>query len=133
LRQSGANVQLKAFIGLSGPYDLPLDDPRVVDKFASVGDGRDAKPFRLATAVTPPTLLLHGEADDLVGPEQSERLAERLRELGVPVTLRLYEDTDHIDIVLGLAKLLRHKNPAYRHTARFLHSQGLTRPCTDNR
>jgi acetyl esterase/lipase len=42
-------------------------------------------PLLHATAASCPTLLAHGQADKLVWHRQSERLAARLRELGVPV------------------------------------------------
>ncbi len=43
-----------------------------------------ASPIRFVEAATPPTLLIHGGRDELVSPRQSERLAERLAEAGVP-------------------------------------------------
>lgn len=43
-----------------------------------------ASPIRFADSSTPPTLFIHGGRDELVSPRQSERLAERLAEVGVP-------------------------------------------------
>ncbi|MGH7597079.1 MAG: alpha/beta hydrolase fold domain-containing protein [bacterium] len=43
-----------------------------------------ASPIRFVDALTPPTLLIHGGRDELVSPRHSERLAERLVEVGVP-------------------------------------------------
>lgn len=43
-----------------------------------------ASPARQATADDAPILLIHGENDRLVPPEQSERLAVALRDAGVP-------------------------------------------------
>ena len=43
----------------------------------------------------PPTILVHGDADRTVAPEQSSRLAERLREAGTEVTLRIIPGGDH--------------------------------------
>jgi acetyl esterase/lipase len=43
-----------------------------------------ASPIRFVDSSTPPTLLIHGGRDELVSPRQSERLAERLAEVGVP-------------------------------------------------
>jgi acetyl esterase/lipase len=42
-----------------------------------------ASPLPFASASSPPTLLVHGARDELVFQRQSERLAERLSELGV--------------------------------------------------
>lgn len=44
---------------------------------------RAASPLGFAAAHVPPTLLLHGGRDELVFLRQSQRLEERLRELGV--------------------------------------------------
>jgi acetyl esterase/lipase len=44
----------------------------------------EASPYSHVNARTPPTLLLHGRVDALVSVRQSERLAQRLREEGVP-------------------------------------------------
>lgn len=41
-------------------------------------------PINFVDANTPPTLLIHGQLDPLVWPEQSERLAARLQENGRP-------------------------------------------------
>ncbi|MEP6821568.1 MAG: alpha/beta hydrolase [Chthoniobacterales bacterium] len=43
-----------------------------------------ASPINFVNANTPPTLLIHGQLDPLVWPEQSERLAARLKENGRP-------------------------------------------------
>lgn len=41
-----------------------------------------ASPIRFASPDIPPTLLIHGGRDELVSPDQSERLAARLNETG---------------------------------------------------
>ena len=43
-----------------------------------------ASPIRFVSASSPPTLLVHGMHDDVVPPEESELLAGRLRQEGVP-------------------------------------------------
>ena len=43
-----------------------------------------ASPIRFVTASSPPTLLVHGMHDDVVPPEESEALAGRLEQKGVP-------------------------------------------------
>ncbi len=45
---------------------------------------RQGSPIQQARSGSPPTLLLHGGRDELVWPEQSRRLSERLRTVGVP-------------------------------------------------
>ena len=43
-----------------------------------------ASPIRFVNASSPPTLLVHGMHDDVVPPEESELLAARLQQEGVP-------------------------------------------------
>jgi dipeptidyl aminopeptidase/acylaminoacyl peptidase len=45
--------------------------------------------------LTTPLLILHGGADDRVGPEQSLALAQRLQQLGQPYELVVYAGDDH--------------------------------------
>lgn len=119
LQRAGAKAQVLGWVGMAGPYDLPLDDPLVVDKFRAV-QGDEANPLRLATAAVPPALLLHGTADDTVYPYHSERLAARLQQLAVPVTLREYAGTNHTRLLGSLASTLRFLNPAYEDIEQFV-------------
>jgi acetyl esterase/lipase len=48
---------------------------------------RRASPITYVTADDPPTLLIHGDQDDVVPLDQSERLEKALREAGVRVSL----------------------------------------------
>ena len=59
---------LKAYLG-SDPDHLP-------------GTYLAASPFYSVNSTTPPTLLIHGGRDELIGEEQSERLAARLAAYG---------------------------------------------------
>jgi acetyl esterase/lipase len=54
-------------------------------------------PARYANAGDAPMLLMHGSADCLVGPGQSQRLYDALRQAGVDVTLRIVAFVDHDD------------------------------------
>lgn len=57
---------------------------------------RRASPLTFARADAPPILLMHGDADDLVPPTQSIRLAEALRTAGAPVELDLVPGARHM-------------------------------------
>ncbi|MEU5691937.1 prolyl oligopeptidase family serine peptidase [Actinosynnema sp. NPDC020468] len=72
----------KAWIG-------DLDDP------ADVARLEDRSPLRNAHRVTAPLLLLHGENDTNVAPEESERMYKRLKELGRPVSLVEHPGVGH--------------------------------------
>lgn len=45
---------------------------------------RDASPWEFVQATTPPTLLIHGQRDELVSHDQTDRLRQRLAQQGVP-------------------------------------------------
>jgi acetyl esterase/lipase len=98
---------LAGFIGLSGPYDfLPLDPGYLREVFPE--ETRPlSQPIEFVSARAPPTLLVHGTADERVLPENSRRLARSLEDHGVPVTLRMYENTGHIRVVAALAPPLQ--------------------------
>lgn len=129
LEQAGASLeQISAFIGLAGPYDLPLDHEQVRDKFTQV-EGNEANPVALATAQTPPTLLIHGLSDNIALPDHAERFKARLETLGIPVTLHLYPRRRHIDLVASLASPLRFWTPAYQDIQQYLQDQGLDKRC----
>lgn len=95
---------VRGVVALYPPTDLEYSwhhptNPRVLDTHGTLreflGGGPDespelharyddASPYPHASADSPPTLLIHGGRDELVRPRHSERLAERLSELGVP-------------------------------------------------
>ena len=88
----GASSQLSAVVGYSGIYDFHTSDG---DDTAYLGGTPEevpaaydlASPVEQADTSMPPTLLLHGEADDVVSPQQSAVLAETLD----PLTTVRYE------------------------------------------
>lgn len=56
-----------------------------------------ASAVKQVTKDTPPFLILHGENDDLVDPENSRRMYEALREVGVRAEFYLAEGAGHGD------------------------------------
>jgi acetyl esterase/lipase len=56
---------------------------------------RDVSPISHATSDDPATILIHGDADKAVPIQQSRRLADRLRELDVPVRLVVRQGMRH--------------------------------------
>ncbi|GAA6135851.1 alpha/beta hydrolase [Oceaniserpentilla sp. 4NH20-0058] len=138
LKQAGANVSIKATIGLAGPYDLPLDDPLVVGKFDGVNlhdiseahidighehNAHEANPINLAHGNMPPVCLIHGEADETVGPYHSERFSKVLKRLQVPCEHITYTGTNHRYLVGGLSIFGRFLNPVFKDVKAFI--QGL--------
>lgn len=92
---AGVSTEVSVAIGVYAPTDFTLMGGRVL-----VGDqGKDAA--RAASPVTyvdgnfPPTLLIHGNADETVAPEQSELMYRALLAAGVPAELHMYAGQPH--------------------------------------
>jgi acetyl esterase/lipase len=98
---------LAGFIGLSGPYDfLPLEPGYLREVFPE--ETRPlSQPIEFVSPRAPPTLLVHGTADERVLPENSRRLARALEAHGVSVTLRMYDNAGHVRVVAALAPPLQ--------------------------
>lgn len=106
-------MQLRALIGLSGPYDfLPLTSPKLIDIFGGA-DRPEIEAITFAQAPLPPALLIHGTADTTVYPRNSEHLAAAWNKAGAAVDLKLYRGVDHVDVVAAFSDLL-HKRATTR-------------------
>ena len=76
---------------------------------------REASPLYWVDAHTPPFMILHGTEDDMVNPEQSDRLARALEENGVPCTYVVLQGAHHGDDAFYQAEVKER-------VVRFLHS-----------
>ena len=112
---------VRAAAVLSGPYDFyPFSEQRGRDALGKWPRPLETQPISFARADAPPLLLIHGGADTIARPYNSQRLAERLAGLGAPVTLRLYPGKSHVDTVKSLSPLFRGATPALADSAAFL-------------
>lgn len=129
LRNAGVDPGIvRAAALLSGPYDFyPFTEARGRNAFGAWPNPAETQPISFARADAPPMLLVHGTADQVVMPHNSSRLAERLRQLGAPVSLRLYGGVNHVDTVTSLSGTFRSRTPVLAESSRFLlqHSQPL--------
>ncbi|MGQ0456920.1 MAG: alpha/beta hydrolase [Hyphomicrobium sp.] len=102
-----------AVIGLAGPYTFePTTWPSTKDAFASVkATPNVARPITFVTPGAPPTLLLHGLADDLVNLKNTRELAAALRDVGTPVETAEYQGIGHIGLLLTLSRPFRWRAP----------------------
>ena len=64
-----------------------------------------------ANQKTSPIFLATGDSDEDVLPRNSIILDTRLRQLQSPVEMHMYQDIDHINIMLSLAKRFRSITP----------------------
>jgi len=113
-------TKLKGLIALSGPYDLPLDDPEVMPIFQNRKDSSSVKPVRLVSQNTPKTLLLHGQNDKRVGPYHTERFDKALTHAQIEHEVKRYEKVGHVQIIASLAAPLRYLSPAFQDILQFL-------------
>lgn len=89
---------LKGCIGLAGVYDF-YPAPSLRPAFGrALAAGRRWSPIDMARRVGTPFLLLHGRRDLTVGAGNSRNLARRLKELGTPVQLELF-NLGHMTLV----------------------------------
>ena len=123
LAAAGAEPKtVKALAGLSGPYDfLPLRDPIPRRTFGHYGDLPQTQPATFVRADSPPAFLATGDADTMVYPRNTTRLARALREAGVEVEERHYAGVDHVRMVLALSRPLRGRAPVLDEMTAFLH------------
>jgi dipeptidyl aminopeptidase/acylaminoacyl peptidase len=115
---------IRGFIGLSGPYALVPNDDELNRMFAAPYTAADWQPAQLVRPGSPPALLIHGEADDVVSVGHAKKMAAALDKAGVPVTLKLYPERGHSDTVAAFAKASPHKLPVVEQIRAFIDAQG---------
>jgi len=112
---------VRAFAGLSGPYDfLPLDGPVTRRTFGEAQDLEATQPTRFVGPGAPAAFLATGDADTTVRPRNTRKLAAALRAAGAPVEERHYPGLNHADTVLALSRPLRGKAPLLAEMTGFL-------------
>ena len=111
---------INALVGISGPYDLPLELAEVNEVFRNVDQPSSVKPPELVVSGHPPTLLLHGSDDKRVKPEHTERYQPKLLDANVNTEVIFMEDVGHVDIIAGVASRLEFLNATKNHIIEFL-------------
>jgi len=101
---------LAGYIGLAGVYDLVAAQQQWQHQrpatellnrvFDGLGNLPAASPVTYVRPNAPPTLLVHGERDPYLPPDQARSLHTALRGVGVPCELRVYPDVAHSDLIL---------------------------------
>ncbi|MFK7858618.1 MAG: alpha/beta hydrolase [Granulosicoccus sp.] len=102
----GASVKISKLIAMSGPYDLPLDNPEVQPVFAGALNSDIALPIAQIDEQHPPSLLIHGMNDNRVLPLHTERYSAALEAAGIDTTVLWIEGSGHAAPLTGLAELL---------------------------
>lgn len=105
--------QLRGFIGLAGPYNfLPIETEAVKPVFDFPNTHADSQPIEHVSPGAPKTLLIAAENDSYVHTERNTRkLAAKLHEAGVDVTVKVHEGVSHITLLGAVAGPLRFLAP----------------------
>lgn len=94
--------EIAGWIGLAGTYDfLPLRYQLLRDVFGDTPDLEATQPIRFVRPGAPPALLVVGTYDVLINARESDALAARLTEVGVPARV-LATPHSHRGVVQGL-------------------------------
>lgn len=105
----GLASHVKAFVGLSGPYDFyPFDVAVSIRAFGATADPESTQPVNLVRPGLPPMFLGTGDADTLVYPRNTVALAGRMRASGNAVVETHYPGVGHPGTLLALGALGRH-------------------------
>jgi len=82
-REGLSGDDIKAFIGLAGPYDFyPFDSDSTIASFGNAKDPEGTQPINAVRGDAPPMLLIHGEKDTTVLPLHTHRLSKALNAAG---------------------------------------------------
>lgn len=118
------DTDIKAFVGLAGPYDfLPLQSDVLKTIFGPEETRPATQPIQYVTAAAPPMLLIAPEKDTVVDPENVTRLATRIREKGGRVETRRYPRLNHALTVGAVAAPLRWLAPVLKDSTAFINRQ----------
>ena len=115
---------VKAAVGLSGPYDFyPFDSPRSIAAFGKWPRPMETQPIEFVRADAPPLLLVTSEGDETVRPKNANNLGAKLRDLDARVEVKNYGLLDHEEVVMALSVPFRSKGPLLADSVAFLKAQ----------
>jgi acetyl esterase/lipase len=98
---------VRALVGLAGPYDFVPSEPAIVAALSVGGSADAAMPARYVHGGEPPSLLVTGGRDTRVEPGNQVRLARRLRQSGSEVVERVHPAMSHAGVLARLSAPLR--------------------------
>jgi acetyl esterase/lipase len=121
---------LAGWVGLAGPYDfLPIVNPNAQLVFHHPDYPAGTQPVDYVRAGLPPAFLGAALDDKLVDPERnSVPMAAKLKAAGVPVTLKLYDNIDHVLLAASMAWSLRWMSPVLDDVAGFIKQEAPATP-----
>ncbi|WP_232476162.1 alpha/beta hydrolase [Flavisphingomonas formosensis] len=117
---AGDRGAVRGFVGLAGPYDfLPLAPGFATEALGRWPVPEETQPAHFAAPGAPPALLISGDRDDVVSPQNSLSLAARLHATGNAADLRVLPGIGHVELIATLAQPLRWRAPVLAAIAGF--------------
>jgi acetyl esterase/lipase len=122
LRDAGVDARsIRGAVGLAGPYNFyPFDVDATRNAFGQAPDPQLTQPVHFARADAPPLLLLWGERDTTVGPQNLSGLERAMRAVGGPVETKIYPRVDHVGIMLAISRPFRGRAPVLADVTAFV-------------
>jgi acetyl esterase/lipase len=119
--------KIAGFVGLAGPYDFkpPRELYRRIFPKPLLAASR---PVDFAKGHHPPSLLISGTYDLVVGPKQTEKLAAALERSGNEVRMELYPRIGHVTLIGTLAPPLRQFAPTLKAVSDFVRQESRKSP-----
>ncbi len=112
LREFQVTMPIRAIAAISGPYNFyPFEYGQVRDTFGAAPNPEGTQPVNLVTPNAPPIFLASGTSDPIVRVQNSQALAQKLRDQGVWVTEKYYEGFGHLEPVMALGAMMRFRMP----------------------
>jgi acetyl esterase/lipase len=118
----GGNI--RGVVGIAGPYNFHLNTPFLKTLFGAAPDVRDTQPISFAHFGAPPVLLVTGDADETVDPENSRAMARALQAAKSPVSLLEVPGLRHMAVLLQLSPIWSPGGAVRDAIIRFLNDPG---------
>ena len=114
--------ELAGWIGLAGPYDFyPIVNPDAKPVFFYPHYPPNSQPIEFVTRDAPRSFLAAAVDDSLVNPQRNtQQMADKLKAVGVPVTIKLYPRASHTTLVGAFAWPLRWIAPVLQDVRTFI-------------
>lgn len=114
-------IPVLAYVGVSGPYDFyPFDVPASRDTFGQWPHPAETQPVNHVRKLETRFLLMQSRGDKIVGTHNAVNLAAKLKAVGTPVEVKLYDKLSHQDMAAAFSIPFRGKGPMFEDTKAFL-------------
>lgn len=121
LNKSDLAFRPSGFIGLAGPYAFdPTTWPSTKHIFSNVTSADHARPVHFVNENSPPTLLFHGQKDDVVKLWNQQELTDALKRKGVFVNATVVPEVGHIGLLLNLGLPLGQRDQLFDKITQFI-------------